>query len=370
MMTNNTMMEASSNTQQQKQNFHKDGELKMDIANNSDPVTERKSLIVNYLPPTMNEGEIKALFQRVGEVSDVKLIRDKHGLFADPMNPSTRGQSLGYGFVNYLKPEDAEQAIKILNGLRLQNKTIKVSYARPSSESIKDANLYIAGLPRSMTQDELEKLFESYGTIIASKVIFYATNVKGVGFIRFDKKDEAVRAIQELNNSTPPGCTEPITVKLANSPGTKNNNSQIITSHVNHIMSRKSSGVVYNAVNKGMARFSPITTDPVIELTSNHRMKAQNYLTPQGMAPGNGWSIFVYSLPAEVEEGTLWELFGPYGAIQGVKIIRDLSTNTSKGYGFVTMINYEEAAMAIRSLNGYELGGRSLQVSFKTNKSK
>lgn len=36
------------------------------------------------------------------------------------------GQSLGYGFVNYHRPEDAEKAINTLNGLRLQNKTIKV----------------------------------------------------------------------------------------------------------------------------------------------------------------------------------------------------------------------------------------------------
>jgi RNA recognition motif-containing protein len=36
------------------------------------------------------------------------------------------GQSLGYGFVNYQRQEDADKAINTLNGLRLQNKTIKV----------------------------------------------------------------------------------------------------------------------------------------------------------------------------------------------------------------------------------------------------
>jgi len=36
------------------------------------------------------------------------------------------GQSLGYGFVNYKYPESARKAIESLNGLRLQNKTIKV----------------------------------------------------------------------------------------------------------------------------------------------------------------------------------------------------------------------------------------------------
>lgn len=41
---------------------------------------------------------------------------------------------------------------------------------------------------------------------------------KGVGFIRFDQRNEAERAIQELNGKAPKGCTDPITVKFANNP--------------------------------------------------------------------------------------------------------------------------------------------------------
>lgn len=41
---------------------------------------------------------------------------------------------------------------------------------------------------------------------------------KGVGFIRFDQRNEAERAIQELNGKTPKGYAEPITVKFANNP--------------------------------------------------------------------------------------------------------------------------------------------------------
>ena len=37
------------------------------------------------------------------------------------------GESLGYGFVNYERCEDSQKAIRTLNGLRLQNKVIKVS---------------------------------------------------------------------------------------------------------------------------------------------------------------------------------------------------------------------------------------------------
>ena len=41
---------------------------------------------------------------------------------------------------------------------------------------------------------------------------------KGVGFIRFDQRNEAERAIQELNGTIPKNATESITVKFANNP--------------------------------------------------------------------------------------------------------------------------------------------------------
>jgi ELAV like protein 2/3/4 len=81
-----------------------------------------------------------------------------------------------------------------------------------------------------------------------------------------------------------------------------------------------------------------------------------------------GWCIFVYNLAPETEENMLWQLFGPFGAVQNVKIIRDFQSQKCKGFGFVTMTNYDEALMAINSLNGFTLGNRVLQVSFKTNK--
>ncbi len=48
---------------------------------------------------------------------------------------------------------------------------------------------------------------------------------KGVGFIRFDQRIEAERAIQELNGTIPKGSTEPVTVKFANNPS---NNSKAL----------------------------------------------------------------------------------------------------------------------------------------------
>lgn len=105
-------------------------------------------------------------------------------------------------------------------------------------------------------------------------------------------------------------------------------------------------------------RFSPITIDSMTSLAG------VNLTGPTGA----GWCIFVYNLSPEADESVLWQLFGPFGAVTNVKVIRDFTTNKCKGFGFVTMTNYDEAAMAIASLNGYRLGDRVLQVSFKTSK--
>jgi ELAV like protein 2/3/4 len=48
---------------------------------------------------------------------------------------------------------------------------LKVSFARPSSETIKGANLYICGLKADVTQQELEAIFTQFGTIISSKIL-------------------------------------------------------------------------------------------------------------------------------------------------------------------------------------------------------
>ena len=91
----------------------------------------KTNLIVNYLPQTMTQEEIRSLFSSIGEVESCKLIRDKvtgdHNCLKPHLQLLLPGQSLGYGFVNYHRQEDATKAISTLNGLRLQNKTIKVS---------------------------------------------------------------------------------------------------------------------------------------------------------------------------------------------------------------------------------------------------
>ena len=73
--------------------------------------------------------------------------------------------------------------------------------------------------------------------------------------------------------------------------------------------------------------------------------------------------IFVGNIAAQVSDQELEDLFKEFGDIQSVKIIRDMFTQASKGFGFVEMKEKSAAEEAIKELNTKEIGGKKLVVN-------
>ncbi len=74
-------------------------------------------------------------------------------------------------------------------------------------------------------------------------------------------------------------------------------------------------------------------------------------------------NIFVGNLASTVKEDELRALFSQHGKVDSVKIIRDMFTQTSKGFGFIEMPGKAEAQKALDELNTYELNGKKLTVN-------
>ena len=55
-----------------------------------------------------------------------------------------------------------------------------------------------------------------------------------------------------------------------------------------------------------------------------------NGLVAGNSLSGAGWCLFVYNLAPETEESTLWQLFGPFGAVQNVKVGSCLTASAKK----------------------------------------
>jgi len=73
--------------------------------------------------------------------------------------------------------------------------------------------------------------------------------------------------------------------------------------------------------------------------------------------------IYVGNLPYSADEESLRELFAKSGEVLSVKIITDVATGRSRGFGFVEMSSDEDAAKAIASLNGTSFMDRTLVVN-------
>ena len=74
-------------------------------------------------------------------------------------------------------------------------------------------------------------------------------------------------------------------------------------------------------------------------------------------------NIYVGNLSTEVSEEDLNTLFSEYGKVSSAKVIRDMFSQDSRGFGFVEMPSQTEGQKAIDGLNTHELKGKKIVVN-------
>ena len=73
--------------------------------------------------------------------------------------------------------------------------------------------------------------------------------------------------------------------------------------------------------------------------------------------------IFVGNLDFKATEESVRSLFEQHGAVERVSLMTDRDTGRSRGFAFVEMTDAAEAERAIAALNGFNFGGRALNVN-------
>lgn len=356
----------------------------------------KTKLIVNYLPQGLSDVEFRNMFGSVGELESCKVMRDKG-----------TGYSFGYGFVDFIKPSDAELAISKLNGYKIGNKTLRVAYSKPPGSS-KNTNLYVSGLVPEIDEKRLDDLFRPYGEIVQTRILRNSDNSsKNVGFVLFkdkDNADSAIRALQGYSDNsgvkiqikyakdsieqqkTHPKFQEFIYQKfMEQNPAVFNQQPAMNYPHDPQQMNPQmgyqdpygggySNQAGYGMVGDGgqkavrgrdvSARYNPIARPGGAGGGMGMGMGMG-----MGGAPGGGMqqepaaiALFVYNIGPNATEADLYALFSRFGRITKVNVIE------GKGYGFVHMPIPMEANEAMMSLNGQTYNGKQLQVSVKTKK--
>jgi len=125
-----------------------------------------------------------------------------------------KGESKGFGFINYEKPEAAQAAVEQLNGTTVNGKQIYVGRAQKRSErdevlrsqrveqlqKYQGANVYVKNLDDNVDDEKLQQEFARFGPIISAKVMTDEKgNSKGFGFVSFQNSEDATRAMNEMN---------------------------------------------------------------------------------------------------------------------------------------------------------------------------
>lgn len=78
-----------------------------------------------------------------------------------------------------------------------------------------------------------------------------------------------------------------------------------------------------------------------------------------------GCNLFVFHLPDDWTDDDLHEYFAPHGNVVSAKVMKELGTGRSRGFGFVSYDDRVSAATACKKMQSYKILGKRLKVEFK-----
>ncbi|XP_038113824.1 CUGBP Elav-like family member 2 isoform X1 [Culex quinquefasciatus] len=164
-------------------------------------------MFVGQVPRSMDEQQLKEMFEEFGRVHQINVLRDK-----------ASGLSKGCCFVTFytrkaaLKAQDALHNIKTLVGM---HHPIQMKPA--DSENRNERKLFVGMLSKKYNENDVRQLFSGHGSIEECTVLRDPSGQsKGCAFVTFATKQAAIGAIKALHQSkTMEGCSAPLVVKFA-----------------------------------------------------------------------------------------------------------------------------------------------------------
>ncbi|KAG4114108.1 hypothetical protein ERO13_D12G025200v2 [Gossypium hirsutum] len=287
---------------------------------NSDEV---KTIWVGDLVHWMDETYLHGCFSHTGEVSSVKIIRNKQ-----------TGQSEGYGFVEFYSRATAEKVLQSYNGSLMPNteQTFRLNWAsfsvnerRPDAGS--DLSIFVGDLATDVTDSILLETFSSrFQSVKGAKVVIDSNTgrSKGYGFVRFGDENERSTAMTEMNG-----------VYCSNRP-----------MRIGVATPKKASGHQQQYSSQALV------------LAGGHASNGALAQGSQSDNDSNNTTIFVGGLDSDVSDDDLRQPFSQFGEVISVKI------PPGKGCGFVQFANRKNAEEAIQSLNGMTIGQQTVRLSW------
>jgi len=325
--------------------------------------TGQGNVFIKNLDTAIDNKALHDTFAAFGSILSCKVAQDEHG------------GSKGYGFVHYETAEAANNAIKHVNGMLLNEKKVYVGHHIPKKDRMSKfeemkanfTNIYVKNVDPNATEDEFRDLFEKYGEITSASLAVDTETGKhrGFGFVNYVKHEDAAKAVDELNDIDWKG----------------------------------------QKLYVGRAQKKHEREEELRKQYEAQRLEKQSKY--------QGVNLYIKNLGDDIDDEKLRDMFSPFGTITSAKVMRDTSPTSgdetpeneeseklekegddeekddadkdsekdkvtikgekkilgkSKGFGFVCFSNPDEATKAVTEMNQKMIEGKPLYVALAQRK--
>ncbi|CAH0562706.1 unnamed protein product [Brassicogethes aeneus] len=373
--------------------------------NPSAPNYPMASLYVGDLHSDITEAMLFEKFSTAGPVLSIRVCRDL----------ITR-RSLGYAYVNFQQPVDAERALDTMNFDVIKGRPIRIMWSQrdPSLRKSGVGNVFIKNLDRSIDNKAMYDTFSAFGTILSCKVAQDENGTsKGYGFVHFETEEAANKSIEKVNgmllNSKKVYVGRFIPrkerekelgekAKLFTNVYVKNFGEDLTEEQLRIMFEKYGVITSYKIMSKddgkskgfGFVAFeSPEAAETAVEALNagkelvegkplyvgRAQKKAERQqelkrrfeaLKMERLNRYQGVNLYVKNLDDTIDDERLRKEFSPFGTITSAKVM--MEEGRSKGFGFVCFSSPEEATKAVTEMNGRIVGTKPLYVALAQRK--
>lgn len=368
------------------------------------PTYPMASLYVGDLHSDITEAMLFEKFSTAGPVLSIRVCRDM----------ITR-RSLGYAYVNFQQPADAERALDTMNFDMIKGRPIRIMWSQrdPSLRKSGVGNVFIKNLDKAIDNKAMFDTFSAFGNILSCKVAQDETGAsKGYGFVHFETEEAANKSIEKVNGMLLNGKKVYVgrfiprkerekelgeKAKLFTNVYVKNFGEDFsdemlremfekygrITSHkVMYKDDGNSRGFGFVAFEdpdaaeracmelngKELVEGKPLYVGRAQKKAERQKELKRKFeqLKSERLTRYQGVNLYVKNLDDTIDDERLRKEFAPFGTITSAKVM--LEDGRSKGFGFVCFSSPEEATKAVTEMNGRIVGTKPLYVALAQRK--
>ncbi|KAI3630878.1 hypothetical protein MIR68_012313 [Amoeboaphelidium protococcarum] len=283
-------------------------------------------IMCKNLPYSTSETELRAIFERYGELLRFIIPPTKSMALIEFSSPSEAKQAFkSCAYRNFHGvPLLLEYApVKIFSGPASQAQSSHerdVEQSAENQDELLTSTVYVKNLSFQTTEKKLMSVFAHIDGFRSVKISTKRDKAgkqqsMGFGFVEFQTKEGAKRAISELQNVMLDG----------------------------HALQLKFS-------DHSSSKSKTVSARKVSEL-----MDPENAV---------GTKLLVRNVPFEATKRDLMELFGTFAQLKSIKVPKKFDGSGHRGFAFVNFLTKQEAANAMESLSSTHLYGRKLVIEW------